>query len=95
MKIIRISIVLALIASAFQLTSASASQLPVIKSFKFTPNDVESIGADTKVMVEIVASHPIELRIHQFKFHLLTQKTIHLVYKYLDLKRPIISRSVK
>ena len=59
MKIIRISIVLALIASAFQLTSASASQLPVIKSFKFTPNDVESIGADTKVMVEIVASHPI------------------------------------
>ena len=88
MKTVKISIVLALIVSTFQVTTANASLLPVVKSFKFTPNDVESVGADTKVMVEIVASHPSGIENTSVQISLTNSKNNALGVQIFRSERP-------
>jgi hypothetical protein len=88
MKTVKISIVLALIASTFQVTAVNASVLPVVKSFKFTPNDVDSVGSDTKVMVEIVASHPSGIENTSVQVSLTNSKNNALGVQIFRSERP-------
>ena len=58
MRVHKIVIALLLVASTFQTGVANATVIPVVKSFKFSPSDVESMRSETKVIIEIVAYHP-------------------------------------
>ena len=58
MRIKRIVIAVAVVLATFYAPSAQAAQKPVIESFTFTPNEVDVLTANTKVEIELVASHP-------------------------------------
>ena len=58
MRIKRIVIAVAVVLATFYAPSAQAAQRPVIESFTFTPNEVDVLTANTKVEIELVASHP-------------------------------------
>ena len=58
MRIKRIAIAVALVLPTFYAPSAQAAQKPVIESFTFTPNEVDTTSANTKVEIELIASHP-------------------------------------
>jgi hypothetical protein len=58
MRIKNIAIAVALILPTFYAPSAQATQKPVIESFSFTPNEVDVLTANTKVEIELIASHP-------------------------------------
>lgn len=59
MKIKSVLIALALVISgAFVAPAATASEKPVVESFTFSPQEVDLLGADTKVTFELVVSHP-------------------------------------
>ena len=58
MRIKRIVIAVAVVLATFYAPSAQAAQKPVIESFTFTPNEVDILTANTKVEIELVASHP-------------------------------------
>jgi hypothetical protein len=51
-------IAVAVVSATFYAPSAQAAQKPVIESFTFTPNEVDVLTANTKVEIELVASHP-------------------------------------
>ena len=58
MRIKSIAIAVALVLPTFYAPSAQAAQKPVIESFTFTPNEVDVLSANTKVDIELIASHP-------------------------------------
>ena len=58
MKFPKVLIVLMMMTSLLNAAPASAAQLPLIKSFKFTPGDIDTSRSETKVQIEIVATHP-------------------------------------
>ena len=58
MRVKSFVIALALVLPTFYAPSAQATQKPVIESFTFTPNEVDITSANTKVDIELIASHP-------------------------------------
>jgi hypothetical protein len=58
MRIKSIAIAVALILPTFYAPTAQAAQKPVIESFTFTPNEIDITSANTKVEIELIASHP-------------------------------------
>jgi hypothetical protein len=58
MRIKSIAIAVALVLPTFYAPSAQAAQKPVIETFTFTPNEVDVLSANTKVDIELIASHP-------------------------------------
>ena len=58
MRIKSIAVAIALILPTFYAPMAQAAQKPVIESFTFTPNEVDVLSANTKVDIELIASHP-------------------------------------
>ena len=58
MRIKRIVITIAVILGTFSAPLAQATQLPVIESFSFTPNEIDLLSTSTKVDIELIASHP-------------------------------------
>ena len=58
MRIKRIVLAAALVLATFYAPSAQAAQKPVIESFTFTPNEIDVLSANTKVDIELIASHP-------------------------------------
>jgi len=51
-------IALALVLPTFYAPMAHAAEKPVIESFTFTPNEIDVLSANTKVDIELIASHP-------------------------------------
>jgi hypothetical protein len=49
---------LALTITGFLATPVSASQIPIVESFTFTPSDVDVVDVETKINFELVVSHP-------------------------------------
>ena len=58
MRIKSIAVAIALVLPTFYAPMAQAAQKPVIESFTFTPNEVDVLSANTKVDIELIASHP-------------------------------------
>jgi len=58
MRIKSIAVAVALVLPTFYAPIAQATQRPVIESFTFTPNEVDLLSANTKVEIELIASHP-------------------------------------
>jgi hypothetical protein len=58
MRIKSVAVALALVLATFYSPMAQAAQKPVIESFTFTPNEVDVSSANTKVDIELIASHP-------------------------------------
>jgi hypothetical protein len=58
MRIKSIVVAAALILATFYAPSAQANQKPIIESFAFTPNEIDITSANTKVEIELIASHP-------------------------------------
>ena len=58
MRVKGISISLMLLATAFFMPVASATQNPVVESFTFTPNEIDLLASNTIVKIELVVSHP-------------------------------------
>jgi len=58
MRIKSIAVAIALVLPTFYAPMAQAAQKPVIESFTFTPNEVDLLTANTKVDIELIASHP-------------------------------------
>jgi hypothetical protein len=58
MRIKSIAVAMALVLPTFYAPMAQAAQKPVIESFTFTPNEVDVLSANTKVDIELIASHP-------------------------------------
>jgi hypothetical protein len=55
-KVILTTVAIILTASLTPL--ASASQVPIVESFTFTPNELDLLSADTTIKIELVVSHP-------------------------------------
>ena len=58
MRIKSIAVAIALVLPTFYVPAAQAAEKPVIESFTFTPNEVDVLTANTKVDIELIASHP-------------------------------------
>ena len=58
MRIKSIAVAIALVLPTFYAPMAQAAQNPVIESFTFTPNEIDITSANTKVDIELIASHP-------------------------------------
>jgi len=53
-----IAFAIALVLPTFYAPMAHAAEKPVIESFTFTPNEIDVLSANTKVDIELIASHP-------------------------------------
>ena len=49
---------IALLISTFTVSSAGASQNPMVESFTFTPGEVDLLATDLTIRIELVVSHP-------------------------------------
>ena len=58
MRVKSIAIAVALVLPTFYAPAAQAAEKPVIESFTFTPHEVDVLTANTKVDIELIASHP-------------------------------------
>ena len=58
MRIKSIAVAIALVLPTFYVPAAQAAEKPVIESFTFTPNEVDVLSENTKVDIELIASHP-------------------------------------
>jgi len=47
-----------LICSNLLITSAQATENPIVESFTFTPTQIDLLGADTNLSIELIVSHP-------------------------------------
>jgi hypothetical protein len=55
-KTIVVSVVL--ICSNLLVTTAQATENPIVESFTFTPTQIDLLGADTNLNIELIVSHP-------------------------------------
>jgi len=58
MRIKSIAVAVVVVLPTFYAPVAQAAQKPIIESFTFTPNEVDITSANTKVEIELIASHP-------------------------------------
>ena len=58
MKFKGILTTVAIILTASLTPLASASQVPIVESFTFTPNELDLLSAETTIKIELVVSHP-------------------------------------
>jgi hypothetical protein len=62
MKIKSALIAALLITGLVPITASYANVKPVVESFTFTPNEIELMSANTKVVFELIVSHPSGIR---------------------------------
>ena len=58
MKFKSLIISVVLICSNLLITSAQATENPIVESFTFTPTQIDLLGADTNLSIELIVSHP-------------------------------------
>ena len=58
MRVKSVLVSIILLTTSFFVQVSNASQNPIVESFTFTPNEIDLLGSNTTIKIELVVSHP-------------------------------------